>query len=355
MKPYLLYALHCGQLYGTERMSLATAAGLATDFNPVVFAPPGPALDEARRLGLGAVEFNGTLDLARRSRRYFARNEPISCVATSLTQSVVFCGWAGITRANASHVHVVHGGADETLSYGRKRWLLSTPVQFVAVSPYVRERLQAHGVPAGRIHVIENFLPAAQVASVPRRAPFSEAGIRRVAVVSRVDPVKQVGLLIEALEIAPHLGELAFEIYGSGSELAQLSARAASHPSICFHGFVPDVPQRMVAADLLLHLCPTEPFGLAILEAVAANVPVLVPAAGGAGSLITAGVSGFTFAPNDARALATMLATLRDVSAATLNRITSAARQTLNVRFAEANRLRDYRRLLYPDAAREAA
>ena len=35
-------------------------------------------------------------------------------------------------------------------------------------------------------------------------------------------------------------------------------------------------------ADLLVHLCPVEPFGLAILEAMAAAVPVLVPNSGGA-------------------------------------------------------------------------
>ena len=40
----LIYALHSGNLYGTERMALATLAGLSGDeFAPWLIAPPGPA------------------------------------------------------------------------------------------------------------------------------------------------------------------------------------------------------------------------------------------------------------------------------------------------------------------------
>jgi hypothetical protein len=40
----LLYALHSSNLYGTERMALATMAALGDSFTPTMFAPPGPAL-----------------------------------------------------------------------------------------------------------------------------------------------------------------------------------------------------------------------------------------------------------------------------------------------------------------------
>ena len=40
----LVYALHSGNLYGTERMALATLQGLRDRFDPVLLAPPGPAL-----------------------------------------------------------------------------------------------------------------------------------------------------------------------------------------------------------------------------------------------------------------------------------------------------------------------
>ena len=56
-RPLLLYALHSGKLYGTERMALATANALRDSFDCVMMAPEGPALAESRRVGFEAVAF----------------------------------------------------------------------------------------------------------------------------------------------------------------------------------------------------------------------------------------------------------------------------------------------------------
>lgn len=355
MTPRLIYALHSGQLYGTERMSLATAAGLAADFDPVILAPPGPVHDEAARLGLAAAAFHGVRDLARAARPFFREGRDVACAATSVTQSITFCTLAAIERARATHTHIVHGGADERQSYGRKRWLLPTPVQFVAVSDFVRERLDANGVPRSRVTVIENFLSAAAVQAAPRRPPFDRDGIARIAVVSRVDPIKRVDLLLDAFDACASLSPLHVDVYGTGWDLESLRDRADRHPSIVFHGFVPDVPARLARADLLLHLCPREPFGLAILEAAAAQVPALVPASGGAGAIVIPGVTGFTFTPNDVESLASGLTRLRTTPAAVLARVAGAARGTLDSRFCAAARIADYAALLRGRARREAA
>ena len=47
--------------------------------------------------------------------------------------------------------------------------------------------------------MIENFLPDAQLAHCPKREPFRTGEIRRVIVISRLDPEKRVGLLLDAL------------------------------------------------------------------------------------------------------------------------------------------------------------
>jgi hypothetical protein len=109
------------------------------------------------------------------------------------------------------HLHVVHGGTDERLSYGRKALLNRLPVTLVAVSGFVRERLLAHGCRAERIKLVENFLPAA----VHRRRGTGEiASIGRVAIVSRVDPIKRISLLLDAIERRPALQALQFEVFG---------------------------------------------------------------------------------------------------------------------------------------------
>ncbi|HKD68690.1 MAG TPA: glycosyltransferase family 4 protein [Candidatus Binataceae bacterium] len=346
----LLYVLHSGNLYGTERMALATAAGVADEFAVTIFAPPGPALREAARMGFGAVPFGGARDVAMKLMPYFARNRRLAFIATGVIHSLAAAAWSTLWHRRLPHLHVVHGGADERDSYGRKRRLNRLGVVFVAVSCFVRARLVANGVAASTIRVIENFLPDTQLAAAPRRAPFCRAGVRRLLVVSRLDPQKRVDLLLDAFDREPALRTLSVEVLGSGYDIEALRARAAAtHPQIRIEGFQPNVQARLAASDLLVHLCPTEPFGVAILEAMAAGVPALVPDRGGAGDLVEDGVSGFRFRADDCGSLAARLVELAGAHPDLLNSVVRGGRHTLATRFSAAARIADYRRLLRGD------
>lgn len=347
MKPILLYALHSGNLYGTERMALYTLDGLRDAFTPVVFAPAGPALEEARRLGMEAIPFQNARQFALLLRPWLAGHRRIAFAATGVMHSLVFGFWNLLYRRQAVHLHLVHGGTDERQSYGRKKLLNRLPVKLIAVSDFVRERLIAHGVNPSQITVVGNFLPDGRIDSAPRRSAFAEAGIRKVIVVSRVDPIKRIALLLDALDGHPELGDLPIRIFGTGWEFGALQARAkASHPNVVFEGFSEQVEEQIAASDLLLHLCPVEPFGLAILEAMAAGVPVLTPDQGGAAGLVDDAVSGFHFRANDADHLAAVLTKLRLASAAELNALVAAADQRLKTRYSSSAGLESYRNLL---------
>jgi glycosyltransferase involved in cell wall biosynthesis len=344
----LLYVLHSGNLYGTERIALATAGGLRDEYAATIFAPPGPVLDEARRRGLEARAFCGSRDLAVQMRPWFRANRRLAFIATGVSHSLIASVLARLNRCRLAHLQVVGGGADERLSYGRKRCLNRLGVTFVAVSAFVRERLLHHGARADRVAVIENFLAPEQIAAAPYRLRFERPGIRRVVVVSRTDPIKKVDILLDALDLDASLRRtLGVRVLGSGSDLAALRARAtARNPNVDFAGFVPDVPAELAASDLLVHLCPVEPFGLAILESMAANVPVLVPDGGGAGALIAEGVTGFHFRANDARDLRRRLLELADAPSALLNRVVDGGQRSLESRFSAVARIEDYRELL---------
>lgn len=347
IKPLLIYALHSGNLYGTERMALATVAGLRDEFDAAILAPPGPAIQEAARLGYTALPFLNAFEFGKHLWRLMKLRRNIAFVATGVVHSLAFQLLNLFRGRTASHLHVVHGGADERLSYGRKRRLKLFDVHFAAVSDFVRSRLIAHGVPAGKITVIENFLSPERLAAIPRRDRFAGTGVKRAVVVSRIDPIKRVDLLLDALASEPELNSLEIRICGTGWQLDELRDRAAAHhPNVQFIGFTEDVPQEIAAADLLIHLCPEEPFGLAIIEAMAAGVPVLAPNSGGAGSLIVDGQSGFHFRANDARDLAEKLLTLREVSPARLNQVVEGGDISLRTRFSAHERIADYRRLL---------
>ena len=102
----------------------------------------------------------------------------------------------------------------------------------------------------------------------------------------------------------------------------------------------------LAASDLLLHLCPAEPFGLAILEAMAAGVPVMVPSSGGASSLVTDGCSGFHFQADDPDSLASRLKQLMNAPRDLLNTVVAGGDEALATRFSPVERIHDYQALI---------
>jgi glycosyltransferase involved in cell wall biosynthesis len=288
--------------------------------------------------------------LAAILRRELAAHRAVSFAATAVTHSLLYSAINALYRRPGVHIHMVHGGTDERESYGRKRLLNHAGVRFVAVSQFVRERLIAHRVKPARIQVIENFLSPDDLAGRVRRAPFDAVGVSKILVVSRVDPIKRIDLLLDCLDHHPELSGLEFRILGTGWDLDSLRERACkTHPNVTFVGFSEDVPGELTRADLLLHLCPVEPFGLAILEAMASGVPVLVPDQGGAGALITDGIDGMRFRANDADDLARVLSGLQRSDPVQLNALVAAADRQLATRFSAAARIADYRRIFLGD------
>ncbi len=70
---------------------------------------------------------------------------------------------------------------------------------------------------------------------------------------------------------------------------------------VVFAGFVEDVPRLLVSLDVLVHSSTRpEPFGLTILEGMAAGLPVVATAAGGALDLVHDGKTGRLVPPGDA-------------------------------------------------------
>ncbi len=346
----LLYVLHSGNLYGTERMALVTLHDLHNELTPLLFAPHGPVHAEAQRLGIESHVFTSSKDLLKQLPKYLANSQRIAVCATGVSHSLIFLLLNLRYRLKNVHLHLVHGGTDERLSYGRKKLLNYLPITLVAVSSFVRDRLLAHGVRDKQIQVLENFLPDEQINTALQRPRFTQDGIRNIIVVSRVDPIKRLDVLLDALDLEPALATLEFRILGTGWDLDNFRARVQDkHPNVNFVGFSEHVAEELAASDVLLHCCPVEPFGLAILEAMAAKVPVLLPNAGGAGSLIPeadltdTAVAGLHFQANDPQDLAKQLVRLQTATAAQLNTIADNAQQRLWQHYSSHARLQDYR------------
>ena len=73
---------------------------------------------------------------------------------------------------------------------------------------------------------------------------------------------------------------------------------------IIFTGFRRDVSILILALDVVVHASSTpEPFGLVVIEGMAAGKPIVATAAGGILDIVEDGVNGLLVPPKDAKAL----------------------------------------------------
>jgi alpha-1,6-mannosyltransferase len=102
-------------------------------------------------------------------------------------------------------------------------------------------------------------------------------GVGRFAVEKRWDVV------IDAFARVRMGRPAAMVLYGDGPERSRLERRAP--PGVYFAGFEKDAAKlasALASADVLVHGCPYETFGLAVAQAAACGTPVVVPDQGGA-------------------------------------------------------------------------
>jgi glycosyltransferase involved in cell wall biosynthesis len=344
----LVYVLHSSDLYGTERIALATAQGLADEFETIFMGPPGLAMDEFEKLGFQTRRYRTSMDLARVLIPILRENQSLTFVGTGPRYSLVCIALNSLFRRRINQIQIVHGGAGEKQDFARKKFLSVFNLTFITVSNYSRDKLVTYGVPEERIEVIPNFLTDQHLADAPRRAPLTRPP-QNAIISSRTADLKRLDVLMDALDLQPALADFPINIFGDGPDLEMLRARGKSaNPNICFHGFVADVVDRYAKADLLIHTCPTELFGLVVIEAMAAKIPVLVPDAGGAGDLIEEGITGFKFRANDPRHLAARLTEIRRADPALINRVVENAHQQLCERYSAKASLEKYRQLFAP-------
>jgi len=239
-----------------------------------------------------------------------------------------------VRKADLVHTHLVH--ADVYGALGSRR-LVSTKhnddpfragafrfveralgrraARIVAITrALARFQIERVGLSAAKVEVIHyglDDLPAAWGGNAPDDLP---RGARVLLAVSRLEPQKGVDVAIRARpEVLARHPDAHLAVLGEGPQRAELEQLAHSLDApVSFPGRVPDVAAWLRRADLLIHPARWEGFGLALLEAMLASLPIVATNVSSIPEIVADGETGLLVPSDDPASLATAVSKVLD-------------------------------------------
>jgi glycosyltransferase involved in cell wall biosynthesis len=224
------------------------------------------------------------------------------------------------------------------------RWLVRRLTHAVAVSEAVKQLwCREDGIRADRVVVVPNGVPDHPEVWAAAGNRDGEAARARIGAVGRLSGEKGLDVLLDAFaHVAEQMPDARLVLVGDGPERGSLEARARDlsiADRVEFLGQRSDVPALMV--DLNLYVLPsrTEGLPMALLEAMAARLPIVATRVGGIPEAVADGESALLVSPEDPTALAeAMMRVLSETGLA--ERLQGAARAAFEDRY-ELSRMVD--------------
>jgi glycosyltransferase involved in cell wall biosynthesis len=295
--------------------------------------PPGPVGTMLRDAGINVHSLDASriwqLKRVARRLRDLIKAREIDTVFSFLVHANFVSRWA-VEKSDPSRRIRLFESIQTTQPHPRwhwwtQRWASRKCDRVIVPSPSVaRIAQQRCGIPADRIVVIPNAVDACQF-SIARDVNLARLNIEgvttgdtshaparcsdtfRLGFVGRLDPVKRINALIEAMRRLPD--NITLDIFGDGVERQRLEALAfASGERIRFHGAIPNPAHAYAGLDALVLPSSAEGFGLVLIEAMASAVPVVAARAPGIVDVIEHDVNGLLAddANNDSAAYETL-------------------------------------------------
>jgi glycosyltransferase involved in cell wall biosynthesis len=308
---------------GPERQMLGLAHGLACQSVFLSFSEGGRCqtfLEEARREGFHAHALGHDTPNLR------AAVDELAGLLHEFEVEILCCngykadllGRIAARRSRIPVVAVSRGWTRESwrvrLYESLDRFHLRWMDRVVCVSEGQAARVRQSGIPAHRVAVIHNAIDTGRF---ERPDPdcrerlqgyFTHAPSRLIGAVGRLSPEKGFGVLVDAArQIARHDRTVGFLVFGDGAQRDSLARRidaAGLAGRFILAGFRDDLDSLLPGLDTLVLPSFTEGLPNVVLEAFAAEIPVVATAVGGTPEVVTDEVNGYLVPPGDPDALA---------------------------------------------------
>lgn len=231
-------------------------------------------------------------------------------------------------RVHTYHGHVFQGyfgPAKTRLFLALERLTARITDRLITISPALRDELAGvyRVAPAQKFAVVPLGLELAPYAAAPRglgtlrAAHLIPPSAPLIGIVGRIVPIKNHALFLEmAGRVLQAQPDAYFVIVGDGEDRAAIEAQAdrlGLRKRVVFTGWMQDLVPVFSDLDLLALSSDNEGTPTAIMQALAAGVPVVATAVGGVPDLLRHGGWGRLVPPGDAGALAeAVLDALRD-------------------------------------------
>ncbi len=319
---------------GTEAHILELARGLRTLGVEAVIGCPSPAALATRASAEGipvvTIQKGGLIDRpAIAAIATMLRSGQCDIVhahngrtrlSTAIALSQVGQGALVATQHFMEPNHATQAGLKGTISHYAHRWVNRNVAHTIATSNAVRAALLQRGESTPERcsvipHGISAPLPAEPSERVSDRCDLGvKSGQMLIFCASRLEAEKGVDILAEAFAtLAGEFPNSVVLVAGDGSQRPQLEALLRARgisDRFRLLGFRTDVQTLMARADIMVLPSLKEAFGLVLVEAMAAGLPVVATMSGGPAEIVIDGESGLLIALSDPAALANALRTL---------------------------------------------
>jgi L-malate glycosyltransferase len=336
----VLYVSHTAEISGAEHSLLSLLGALPDTVQPLLATPRGALRDAAAEIGIPTSTITGTAGslrlhplhtprtLAELSRaalqiRVAARRHRAELIHANSTRAGISLALGRARRGGmpATVVHVRDCLPPSLLTSATMRLIAASASSVVANSAYTARWVLAAAARA-HVEVVHNPVDLARwdpdrIDRAQARVRLGVAGSRELllGVVAQLSPWKGQDTAIEALRLLREQGvDAHLLLIGSAKFVARSTrldnnayvarlreriAQAGLEDRVSWLGERDDVPELMRALDILLLPSEQEPFGRALIEAMAMEVPVLATNVGGPPEIVEEGREGHLLPPGE--------------------------------------------------------